>query len=163
MKILVACLALFLAGPALGQTKIVADQPDSPLTLKQFVADPGSAPRPGGRSGGGPLDRILFLARGVNVADQEIEAADITFVAFNAYGEMLTHTTTSLVQTIGEEQMGQYTAVTETPDAATFHTAVAFVKRVRLADGTIWEAGMRPVVRALRGVDPDFDPSVLTD
>lgn len=164
LRLTALAFTLALAVPALAQpNRTIVDQSRSPFAIKTFVADPGSAVTAGRRAGAGTPDRIVHLAEGYNAAQEDIEAVEVTFVLFDPFGEVLGVTTEMALDVVRPEAEGRVTGETLTPDAATFHTGVVYVRRVRLAGGEVWEAPLRPVMQVLRAVDSDFDPALLAD
>ena len=84
----------------------------------------------------------------------QIVAVEVGFVAFDTYDDFIGWTSASSNDP-GNPKPGEQVVSSSAPDdLSSFYTGVAYVSRVRLGNGTVWEADLDHVVTALQQLDP---------
>jgi hypothetical protein len=98
-----------------------------------------------------------------NNTDREIVASQIGLVSFSVFNEFLDRTNGVDLSDIrpGDSEKGSWVA--RAYSDFTFLTGVAYVSKVRFADGEIWEADLGAVEEALRQIEEDFDMAKLDE
>ncbi len=147
---------LYLRAEATAQepVSIVIGQTDAPMKITKYVATYQ-------KGGTYSRDGIHHAVEYQNVSDKEIVACQIGLVSFSIFNEFLDRTGGIDMSDTSPGKTGKGTWVSSSYADFSFHTGVAYVSKVRFADGVIWEADLDDVTAALRNVEKDFDASRL--
>jgi hypothetical protein len=146
-----------------GTTRIRADvktvarivaQPGAPITITSYAASYGSRSQ---YSQEGISHYLVFQ----NNTAKEVVAAQFGLVSFDVFNQFLDRTNGLSTDAIaaGKTQKGGWVA--SAYGAFAFMSGVAYVNRVRFADGEIWTADMGTIVDELQKIEKDFDASIL--
>lgn len=133
--ILVALLALFV-GSAQAQEdvqRVVLDQPSSPLEISQYLSV--------------GFDRAITHSVNVkNITSREIIAYQMGLLSFSVFNEFLDRLGGYAIESLapGEEKRSSWES--RESNASLHYTAVAYVSKVRFADGEVWEANHIEVI-----------------
>jgi hypothetical protein len=143
--------------PALGQQAekaIIADQPDSPVTISSYSNGYGGG-------GMGPDSRVAHQVELKNTGDQEVVAVDLGFAMTTVFDEFLYVESGVIVDTlsVGGTRTERWTIAGD--ELKTFHTGIAYVRQVRNADGTVWKADLSPVAKRVQNIVDGFEASQL--
>ncbi|HWI18448.1 MAG TPA: hypothetical protein VNT81_11925 [Vicinamibacterales bacterium] len=156
--VFIALTGLLLPGNAEAQrlkpsSKIVA-QPDAPITIKAYN---GFYRERTQYNSEGILHEVQYENKGAG----QVVAVQFGFVSFDVWNEFLDRlnglTTEPLLA--GKTETGRWSSTSYR--GFSFLTGVAFVSKVRFADGTIWRADEEVILRELRQIEKDFDASRL--
>ena len=152
-----AILLLLIDQEAFGQepVAIAVEQPNAPLKITSYSA----AYQKGSRYA---TEGIRHEAEYQNVTDREIVACQIGLVAFSIFNEFLDRTGGIDMDDIAPNKSKKGAWVARAYSDFSFHTGVAYVSKVRFADGEIWEADLDEVTSALREIESDFDVTRLS-
>jgi len=153
MKLTLALLTtlLLVAGQAFAiepEAKIIA-QAGAPLTITSYSA----AYQMGGRY---TTEGIQHNVEYKNTGDKPVVAVQIGLVSFDVWNEFLDRSGGVSIEEVepGASMKGTWVARAY---AVSFLTGVAYVSKVRFADGTIWAADLDAVAEELRKIEKDFD------
>lgn len=135
------------------ETKVMA-QPGAPLQITAYNA----AYEEGGRYS---TEGIHHTVSYKSIADRPIVAAQIGLVSFDIWNEFLDRTNGVTIEDLAPGATKQGTWVARAYSDFAFHTGVAYVAKVRFADGSIWSADLQAVAQELRKIQADFDVAKL--
>jgi hypothetical protein len=139
-------------------TRIV-DQADAPVKILEYTASYFSGDN-------------KYITEGIhhnvtyaNSGDREIVAVQFGLVSFDVWNRFLNRTNGLDRDGVkpAEKRPTKSSWVTRPYGDFSFLTGVAFVNRVRFADGTIWEADEKAIVDELRKIESDFDAANLKE
>ena len=137
------------------QQAVIVSLPRSPLEITWYQADyiPSSVDK--------PLDSIEHRIQVLNPTDSDIVAFSIGFIEFNAFNEPMGAGMNGVrIETISSG--GKITSNFQNdrvPSAFTFEnygTSIAFVKKVRKKDGSVWTAPMDLVLLEVQKISDKF-------
>jgi hypothetical protein len=154
----VSLLVLVAAVPSGAQalkpsTRIVA-QPSAPIAITSYNAEYRERSQytsPG----------IHHSTRFASKAGKEIVALQIGLVSFNVWNEFIDRTLGVTIENLAPGKEGRGTWVANAYGEFAFLTGVAYVNRVRFADGEIWTANLDDIVEELRKIEKNFDVANL--
>jgi hypothetical protein len=151
--VLFIAVAVLVLGGAFAQRNEVRviEVPGAPLEIASYVAMYRSR-------GTNVTEGIHHTVTVRNVSGQEVVAIGIGFNAFDAFKRYMGRSLTGIdISLIAVDATTGTMTWTQTPSASfTFERygiGVAFVRLVRLADGTVWEADMDYVLRQLQEIE----------
>lgn len=147
------------AGTARAQQKAttkVVSQPSAPLTISAYEAR--YEPRSSQYSTRGIHHELKYENKG----QKEIVALQIGLISFDVWNEFLDRTQGLDRQGLAVGKTGGGTWIANRYADFSFLTGVAYVNRVRFADGEIWTADEREVLAELRKIQKDFDAANLS-
>ena len=160
MKLLTAVIALVLiCGVAYSQgsstvTRIIP-QANAPVRINSFTAIYIST-------------SSRYTDRGIhyeldfeNLSNRNIVAVEFGLVAFDIWNEFLDRTGGITMTPLAAGQTAKGEWVASRYADFSFHTGVAYVNRVRFADGEIWSADTPAILLEMRKIQKDFDASKL--
>lgn len=96
-----------------------------------------------------------------NLSTRDIIAVEFGLVAFDVWNEFLDRTGGITMTPLAAGQTAKGEWVASRYADFSFHTGVAYVNRVRFADGEIWSAETTAIVAEMRKIQKDFDASKL--
>ncbi|HVL67170.1 MAG TPA: hypothetical protein VM364_07895 [Vicinamibacterales bacterium] len=96
-----------------------------------------------------------------NNSDRQIEALQVGLISFDVWNQFLDRTNGLSTSSLASGKAGSGTWIARAYGDFSFLTGVAYVRRVRFADGTIWTADEDRIVEELRQIEKDFDASIL--
>ncbi len=134
-------------------TRVIA-QPGSPVRITAY----GAAYQEGASSA---PEGIRHTVAYENSSDRTIAAVEIALVSFDLWDQFLDRTAGVGIRDLVPGAADKRTWVTDTPANFSFQTGVAYVSRIRYADGTFWTADLKAVSAELRKVQADLDPALL--
>lgn len=151
-------LALFLFSLAFtamataNETRII-EVPGAPLRIKSYEADYQKEQKY-------TREGIRHSVSVMNDGDVEVVAYGIGFFAFDAFNESMGRPLTGIDMDSVAPGLGSSGVWSQRPSAAftfqNYGTGVAYVRQVRLADGTVWKADMEYVLRELQKIESDL-------
>jgi hypothetical protein len=149
---------LFVASPVMALkavTKVLA-QPTAPLRITAYTAgyQEGSQYRSEG---------IRHSVEYMSASDREIVAVQIGLVSFDVWNEFLDRTAGVDISNLQPSALGKGTWIARAFADFSFHTGVAYVGKVRFADGTLWAADLVAIGEELKNIAKDFDIAKLTE
>ena len=129
----------------------IVTQPASPVAITSFNTSQYTA------------DTITHVLQYQNRSGRDIVAVQFGIASFDVWNEFMDHRRATATTTLqpGKGARGVW-------GAHWFHvgvslmTGVAYVRRVRFADGEIWTAGQSEVLAEVRQIKKDFDPALLS-
>lgn len=142
------------AGPK-STTKIVA-QPDAPVRIVTYSAD--YVERTSTYTEQGIHHRLEYQSS----SQKPVAAVQFGLVSFDVFNDFIGRTGGISLEAMppgGKALKGGW--VTRAYGDFAFLTGVAYVQRVRFADGEIWSADEIAIVAELKKIQADFDPSKL--
>jgi hypothetical protein len=154
---LALCLAIVgFALPAFGleSTTIIVAQTDAPLKITEYTAAYQASSQYA-------TEGIRHSVKYVSVADRDIVAAQIGLVSFDVWNEFMNRTGGLSMDVMAPGAKSKGTWIAQAYAEFSFHTGVAYVARVRFADGSIWSANMDEILAELRKIEKDFDAAKL--
>ncbi len=138
------------------QSVQVLDQTDTPLTINEFTAQY----QEGGRYSS---EGIRYDVSFTNNTDQDVVAYAMGFYAFDVFNRSLGRPLEGYsVNTIsaGRSNDGAWVQRMSSPTLfRDYGTGIAYVARVRLADGTVWSYDEESILRQLQ----EFEESLTLD
>jgi len=152
------CLALLTlhAPPARALeplTRVVA-QPGSPIRITAY----GAAYQEGASSS---PEGIRHTVAYENSSDRAIAAVEVALVSFDLWDQFLDRTAGVAIRDLIPGAADKRTWVADTAADFSFQTGVAYVSRIRYADGTFWTADLKTVTAELKKIQTDLDPTLL--
>lgn len=134
-------------------TRVVV-QEDAPVTITSYSA--------------AYRERSQYTTEGIhhsvkyqNKSGKTAVAVQIGLVSFDIWNEFLDRTNGLSTDVIQPSKDDAGTWVGSAYRGFSFLTGVAFVNRVRFADGSIWMANQEAILEELRKIEKDFDASRL--
>ena len=158
-SILFCACAFFLSSAASAQDSVIVNQDSSPLQISAYNA----AYNPGGTrySTEGITHRVSLQ----NSGSQAVVAYQIRFVSFDAFNEDMGRPLGGVaIETVpvGGSANGSWNQRAYASFAfEKYGTGVAYVNKVRLADGTVWNADKEFVLRRLQSVQSDLTAEIF--
>ena len=134
-------------------TRVIA-QPGSPIRITAYGAayQEGAPNSPEG---------IRHTVAYENSGDKTMVAVEICLVSFDLFNESLDRTAGLTIRDLVPGAADKRTWVAHAPGDFSFQTGIAYVNRVRFADGTFWNADLRAVGLELKKIQKDFDATTL--
>ena len=149
-------LPLLLAAPALALEPLtrVISQPGSPIRITAYGAayQEGAPNSPEG---------IRHTVAYENSGDRAMAAVEVSLVSFDLFNEFLDRTAGLTIRDLNPGAGDKRTWVAHAPGDFSFQTGIAYVSRVRFADGTFWNADLKAVGLELKKIQKDFDVTIL--
>ena len=151
MKKKLTALAFFTySAAALGNDGMIIEVPGSPLTITSYEVAYQEDSR---YAREGVRHRVTVE----NDGDQDVSAYGIGFFAFDAFnrnmGRPLTGIDMDTVSVGGSSSGGWVQSVSAAFTFQGYGTGVAYVRKARLADGTVWEGDMEYVLQQLQDIE----------
>jgi hypothetical protein len=144
-------------GSSLKREWIAVQEPSAPA---QFEGTPGVATVYDSKQYGGDY---LYRAKFKLAFTSDVRAFEVRFLLFNVWGEHVTNLVSSEVEDVASGGTKEYAAnwnVTAS-DVAEHYASIAYVARVRLADGRIIEAPIETVLDEARKFSAKFTAEQL--
>ena len=153
MTVAILILAGGLAFAIIPEAKIIP-QTNAPLTVTSYSAEY----QEGGRY---TTEGIRHSVGYTNTSGKPVVAVQIGLVSFDVWNEFLDRTGGVSIEDIAPGGSKTGTWVARAYADFSFLTGVAYVSKVRFADGTIWAADLEAVADELRKIQKDFDVTKL--
>jgi len=107
----------------------------------------------------GIVHRIMMK----NISGQEVVAYKMLFVSFDSFNEFINKIGGYSNDSILPNEMGGGVWRTHPFGDFSFLTGVAFVQKVRFADGSVWSAKQDVILAELKKIEKGFDVSLLKE
>ena len=153
LSILLATAAHARVG-AIEPRAMVVTQPESPIQITKYSPRYLAA---GKADAQGINHRVEYRNR----TERRIEAVEIGFVEFDIWNEHIDTLVGNDLDAVGAGKSGDGSWLHDPPAAFIFHTGIAYVSRVRFADGEIWTASLEETAGQIRSVDASFQADLL--
>lgn len=137
-------------------TAIVVAQPSAPVTITRYTATYVEGSTRYANEG------IHHAIEVTNASQKEIAAVQYGLVSFDLWNEFLDRTRGLSTDVIVPGRTAKGTWIARAYAGFSFMTGIAYVNRVRFADGEIWTANESDVLAELRKIQKDFDAATLS-
>lgn len=130
--------------------------PDSPVKIISYLATYSPETKYSN-------EWIVHKTEVQNVSNQDIVAYQMLFVSFDYFNNYLDKITGFSKTTIQSNEKHSGVWRSYSYGSFTFLTGVAFVNKVRFADGKIWVANENQILTELKKIEKSFDISILKE
>lgn len=157
---LVVCLVATLAygqSTKLESVSKILDQPNSPIKILTYKSAYGMHSKVA--LVGEKTEGVRHQAEYQNVSERGILAVQLGYFMFDLFNEYLGDAGTIEMDLLKPGDKDKSDGVASY--GATFLTGVAFVSKVRFADGEVWRANLDNIAQELAKIDKEFEISAL--
>ena len=153
-------LPLVFSTPATSETSKIIDIPEAPLSIITYEAEYQE-------QGRYQTEGVLHSVTVKNVSDQEVVAFGIGLMAFDAFNTNMGRGITGIDMraiSVGSEISGSWTQNVRAPFTfENYGTGVAYVRKARMEDGTVWEAELEAILEELKNIENELNIEDITD
>ncbi len=135
----------------------IIEQPDAPIKILNYKSAYGMHSKVA--LIGEKTEGVRHQTEYQNVSERGILAVELKYLMFNFFNEYLGFAGTIETDFLKPGDKDKSDGVAD--QGSTFLTGVAFVSKVRFADGEVWHANLDTVVQELVKIDKEFQASAL--